>query len=140
MSVVNPVSTQTSSYQGPAERIPSQTLGQDDFLKLLVTQLTTQDPLSPKQDTDFFSEMATFSALEQTKELQAEVTRLREDQQILNATSLLGRTVEIQLDESTRTSGLVSSVQVVAGTPLLVVGDTAYHLSEIAAIAPAELS
>lgn len=40
-------------------------LGRDEFLKLLVTKLSNQDPLSPSEDTDFVEQLATFSSLEQ---------------------------------------------------------------------------
>ncbi len=44
-------------------------MDRDDFLKLLVKQLTTQDPTAPVQDQQFIAQMAQFSALEQMKNM-----------------------------------------------------------------------
>jgi flagellar basal-body rod modification protein FlgD len=122
------------------ERLPMKTLGQDDFLKLLVAQLTSQDPMAPKSDTEFIAQMASFSSLEQAKSMQSDIAKLRADQQILQANSLLGRTVEIQVDDTTRTSGLVSAVNMEAGTPQVVIGHDSYDLDQVRLIAPTSLS
>ncbi len=135
MSTVNPISA-GSSEGSYLSRIPTQTLDQQDFLKLLVAQMTSQDPMSPKKDTDFFAQMATFSSLEQAKIMQADIAALRLEQQMLHANSLLGRTVNIRVDDSTLVTGVVSAVHMEAGTPKVVVGDAEFDLKQVAVIAP----
>jgi flagellar basal-body rod modification protein FlgD len=65
-----PATTTTTS----AER----TLGQDAFLKLLITQLENQDPTNPKQDTEFIAQLAVFSQLEKLTEISASLKLLTE--------------------------------------------------------------
>lgn len=120
-----------------AARIPVQTLDQDDFLRLLVAQLMSQDPLNPKQDTDFIAQMASFSSLEQARTMQTELARLRADQELLKANALLGRTVDVQIDDRTVATGPVSAVLIEAGKPRVVVNGASYGLNQILAIAPA---
>jgi flagellar basal-body rod modification protein FlgD len=108
---------------------PSSTLTQANFLQLLVTQMTSQDPLSPVSDTDMAAQMAQFSALQTAQATDG-------DMKILQANTLLGRTVVVTATSGAQTSGLVSAVQIQAGTPQVVVNGMPYALSEILAIAP----
>jgi flagellar basal-body rod modification protein FlgD len=128
------------SSNAAASRVPVQTLGQEDFLKLLIAQLTSQDPLNPQKDTDFIAQMASFSALEQSKSMQNDMSRMRADQQLLHANSLLGRTVEIQTDSGDSDAGLVSAVQVEAGMPKIVVNGESYNLNRVLTIAPSMIA
>jgi len=54
-----------SNYQNQTSNTGSTSLGKDDFLKILITQLQNQDPTNPMEDKDFIAQMATFSSLEQ---------------------------------------------------------------------------
>ncbi|WML49278.1 flagellar hook assembly protein FlgD [Neobacillus sp. PS3-34] len=53
------------TVQNQTRKAGNGSLGKDDFLKILMTQLQNQDPLNPLQDKDFVAQMATFSTLEQ---------------------------------------------------------------------------
>lgn len=123
--------TRTNPPGDVAARIPLRTLNQDDFLKLVVAQMTTQDPLNPQKDTDFVAQMAQFTTLEQSKAMQS-------DMALLQASSTLGRVVSLEDEYGTITTGLVSAIQVEAGTPKLVVNGKAHDLTEVVSIQPAE--
>jgi flagellar basal-body rod modification protein FlgD len=62
MATVQPL---TSGQTVTASRAPKSSLGKDDFLSLLITQMQNQDPLDPMKGTEFASQLAQFSSLEQ---------------------------------------------------------------------------
>ena len=127
------ISSSTSgAADDPSSRIPVQTLGQDDFLKLLVTQLSSQDPLNPTSDTDFIAQMAQFSSLEQSKALANNMANLQ-------ANSLLGRVVDVKTDDLTA-EGIVNAVQITSGSPQLLVNGNLYDLSQVVSVMPAPAS
>src|ERR1700727_2187722 len=83
---------------------PQQTLSQNDFLQLLVTQMENQDPMQPQSDTEMASQMAQFTALTQSTNMASSLSQLQ-------ANSLIGSTVAIQLPNSnSTTSGVVQRV------------------------------
>lgn len=62
-------------------------LGQQEFLKLLVTQLTNQDPLQPQDQSQFLAQLAQFSTVEG-------VNNLASSQSKVQASGLLGKNVD----------------------------------------------
>ena len=77
---------------------PNQTLGKDDFLRILVTQLSHQDPTAPMQDREFIAQMAQFSSLEQMTNMAADFAQMAQMLKISEASSLLGKPVEINTE------------------------------------------
>jgi len=117
--------------------LPSKTLNQNDFLKLLVTQMTSQDPMNPQSDTDMAAQMAQFTSLSQTSTMSTNITSLLAGQQVSQASSLIGKNVNlIEADNQTTTSGVVDSVQIQSGVPFIVVGGVSYDLSQVTSINP----
>jgi flagellar basal-body rod modification protein FlgD len=94
----------------PAEAAGAgQTLGKDDFLRILLTQLTHQDPTSPLEDREFVAQMAQFSTLEQMTNMSGELTKVFAVMARSQAIGLLGKNVEIAIGDS-RVSGRVEEV------------------------------
>ena len=56
---------------------PTKELGQDAFLKLLVTQLQNQNPLQPMADGEFLAQLAQFSSIETLQTMQQDIAALR---------------------------------------------------------------
>jgi flagellar basal-body rod modification protein FlgD len=79
-------------------------LGKDDFLLLLVTQLQNQDPLNPQDPTEFTSQLAQYSSLEQLFTVNDQLQQLETTNGNvvqLNALGLMGQSVVVQSDTFT---------------------------------------
>ncbi len=104
-------------------------LGKDDFLKILLTQLSHQDPTQPLEDKEFVAQMAQFSALEQITNLSSEMTRVFGLLARGQAVGLLGKTVQIRQGESLL-KGVVEAVSG-AEVPQILVDGQYYDLSDL---------
>jgi flagellar basal-body rod modification protein FlgD len=95
-------------------------IGMQDFLKVLLTQLTYQDPLKPMDNQEFMAQMAQFSALGQTQQLNSKIDALLSTQASLQSVGLIGRTVDFSTESGTLT-GSVVSLSLAGDTPALTV-------------------
>lgn len=89
MSNVQAISGGSAAGQGSLVG-GSNVLGKDDFLRLLVAQLTHQDPLDPKEDTEFVAQLAQFSSLEQLMGIGEGMTTLAMAQAGSNSADTVG--------------------------------------------------
>tara|TARA_A100001037_G_scaffold200005_1_gene178894 strand:+ start:277 stop:789 length:513 start_codon:yes stop_codon:yes gene_type:complete len=111
-------------------RSPKKVLDQDDFLNLLITQFSTQDPLNPVTDTAFIAQMAEFSALENAKETQVQISQMRQQNANQEAISMIGASVEYILGEDAQAkTGTVSKVLIEESGPRLVLAGMMDHES-----------
>lgn len=121
------------SKAGTAEE--QQTMGKDQFLTLLVTQLKYQNPLQPMDDKAFIAQMAQFSTLEQLMNISDQITDMR--QSLGGISSLIGKKVswveyvEGTNGETTVKSGVVDSVLVRDGVQFVKIGDNEVALEYI---------
>ena len=92
-------------------RKPKQELGKDDFLQLLVAQLTHQDPTSPMEDTQFVAQMAQFTSLEQLTNMNqgfGTLNRLIGDSSAVN---VVGKQVDIEQNGSTVSGTIMAATR-----------------------------
>jgi flagellar basal-body rod modification protein FlgD len=86
-------------------------LGKDEFLKLLITELSHQDPTNPMQDREFISQMAQFSSLEQMLNMNTNLGKFLNDLKFQSSYDLLGKNVEIQMQDKVDENGMMKTVK-----------------------------
>ena len=104
--VSNPRDSSSSNVSAKS----SAALQMDDFLQLLTSQISNQDPLEPMKDTEFISQMANIASLEQMQQFTKGFETFASSQKDLVAQAYLGKMVNISQD-GLEISGLVDSVE-----------------------------
>ena len=110
----------------------TQSLGKDDFLKLLIVQMQNQDPTDPMDNTEFIAQMAEFSTLEQMTNMNSNFEKMNSVLTSNSVIGTLGKTVEIDLGDTT-TQGVVQAVTY-GNNPQVRVGNMYYDLNKITAV------
>jgi flagellar basal-body rod modification protein FlgD len=104
--------------------VPQSVVSQNDFLKILLTQLQFQDPLKPLDNQDFIAQLAQFTNLEQTRELDDSVQTLLTIQSSSQSIGLIGKTVDVAGANGGTVTGNVTTVTFSSGQPKLTVKTT----------------
>ncbi len=95
-------------------------LGFDSLLKIILTQLTYQDPLKPMDNFQFVSQLAQFSQIQQGQTTNDRLQTLVTAQATTQATSLLGTQVDVPAGAATL-SGTVTAITFDNGTPSITI-------------------
>lgn len=103
------------------------TLDTYQFLRLLIVELTSQNPMDPVKDRDFLAQMAQLNTAQQMERMGTLLTTLQ-------SANLIGREVEVVLPSGARLTGKVQSVQLSAGQVFLLVEDQRVPFSAIQTI------
>jgi flagellar basal-body rod modification protein FlgD len=107
----------------------SQLVSEQAFLQLLITQLQNQDPLSPADPTQFVSQLASFSSLEQITQLNTNMTSVLDN----SVTSLIGKTATVTDPSSSTglTSGTISGIVYYSNGPAVQINGQNYAMTDI---------
>ncbi len=108
------------------------TLDKDAFLQLLVAQMKYQDPLEPTSNTEYISQYATFSELEQMQNMSASMDLFR-------ASALVGQTVLLNVRDGqgriTQIQGPVDFVTYEKNKAYLSIRGELYSMDDLATVA-----
>lgn len=128
MQIDSVLNTQVTSTPIAEQRKVSSELGRDEFLRILITQLKNQDPLTPVEDKDFIAQMAQFSSLEQLQSMNNMYHMAQAFQLIDKDITAYALTENGQMD---LIQGLVSCVVIKDRLPWLIVNDKEINITDL---------
>lgn len=136
---INEILNMGSASYGPQVADPTQDMGKEEFITLLITQLKNQDPFEPVENSEFISQLAQFTSLQEAEDTNANLQLLAEYQrqsfQLMSLTegaSLIGKEVTYYEPVSeTQLVGTVEGLQVAGGRVYLQIGDNAIPMELI---------
>lgn len=95
-------------------------LGFDSLLKIILTQLTYQDPLKPMDNFQFVSQLAQFSQIQIGQTTNDRIAAMVAAQGVMQAAGLFGRTVDVGSGDAA-VSGKVTAITLANGEPKLTI-------------------
>ena len=141
MSLVAPyvdgkLQTTTTSSDSLSSSKSNSVVDSDTFLTLLVAEMQNQDPLEPTSNTEWVSQYATFTQVQQ-------ISEMADSMDLVRANNLIGKEVVMKVTststgETSYKRGVVDYVVVEEGKPLLVIDEAKYSLSDLDTVASEE--
>ncbi|MBU2326056.1 MAG: flagellar hook assembly protein FlgD [Alphaproteobacteria bacterium] len=105
--------TSSASSSTASQAAAKASIDYDSFLKLLIAQMKNQDPTDPMDASEQIAQLATFSQVEQSIQMNSNLETLITGNALTNASSYIGKTIT-SADE--KTTGVVASVRVYTDT------------------------
>lgn len=120
MADVTALAASTQQISQVTSRPQGSTLDQEAFLRLLVTQMKTQDPTKPMESTEYIAQLASFSQVEQSVQVNNKLDSLLTSSALSLAENMIGRTVT---SGDGKISGEVVSVKITSDGPVCTLAD-----------------
>jgi flagellar basal-body rod modification protein FlgD len=125
--------TNSVGYQDP--RVKSKTLNQTDFLKVIVAQLSQQDPFKAADSSKFIQDFMSMGSYQAMQDMTTAMKDVKTQQGLLYAGSLVGKSVTYKDNTGAAATGLVESARTdTDGTLWMTVGGTDYKTSSLVSV------
>ena len=132
IALENEVNYYNKTLESPDGKKTSNELGKDEFLKLLITQLQNQDPTDPMDNTEFISQMAQFSSLEQMTNMSSSFSKMANYITGSEAISTLGKKVDLNIGDANITGIVEGATR--GDNPQILVNGMYYTMDKIRAV------
>ena len=110
MSMTVPATT-ASPQTTQSDQVSKTQVDYQSFLKLLVAQMKNQDPTNPMDSTQYMAQLASFSQVEQSVQMNTKLDQMLQSSTLEQAASIIGRTITSADGETT---GKVAEVRLIS--------------------------
>ncbi|MCX7303231.1 MAG: flagellar hook assembly protein FlgD [Hyphomicrobiales bacterium] len=119
MSMTVPA-TGASSSATQSDAVSKTQVDYQSFLKLLVAQMKNQDPTNPMDSTQYMAQLAAFSQVEQSVQMNGKLDQMLQSSTLDQASAIIGRTIT---SADGATSGKVAEVKLISNGIVAVLQD-----------------
>lgn len=130
----NPISSLTGTTQTSAatgSTAARARLTRDEFMKILIAEVSNQDPMSPLDNKEFLGQLTNLQNLESTSTLTDTLKAMNKYQELGAASTLIGKTITGTADSGNLVKGAVTKVVVNKDSVSLVVGNETVALNNV---------
>lgn len=139
MTTIDAISAASAAQtQPPATPAPKQTLDSEVFLKLLVAQLTNQDPSSPMDTNAMIAQTTQLASMEQLTALTTTAAEGFALSMRQTAAALMGQRAQFVDDEGVTRTGLVSEISFAESVPVLTIDGVQVRLDAVTGLSVAD--
>ncbi len=103
----------------------------DQFMQILMAQLTHQNPLEPMDNAEMMSQFSQLNSLQELREIHTGMDKLSASNQVIYLASLIGKTVKVNRTDGKTIEGVVEGVVTEKDNPQLRIGNEEYPLEDV---------
>lgn len=129
-SITNTNQVSTNSAANGA-RAASNALDSDQFMQILMAQLTHQNPLEPMNNAEMMTQFSQLNSLQELRDIHVAVDKLSSSNQVLYLANLIGKTVKVNRPDGNILEGVVDEVITEKGNPQLRIGTEEVSANDI---------
>ena len=111
-----------TSSSTTAQGTTSTTAGTNDFMKMLLAQLTHQNPLEPMKDSEMMTQYASLNTVQELQTIRGMMATVSQGSQIGYAASLIGKVAKVNKSDGSQMEGEVKAVTVESGKIMIQIG------------------